>query len=355
MAHSKTSSNGETDEQTDPPTIADPDNVTANERVLLVSGNTHLMHSPRLIEAETSSTGKTILVTDSTGRSYQLKPEKIFNGDSEIRGATYFELYTRETLQKKQRVNNAPGPQAGANGVQDIDEMPKPTHVLPSDDDAEEKEKEGEDDGTEYAEGDRVHARSETDTGDVLDARGTVETVTDSKTVVSLDDGRTVTQRGDYLIENADKRVVHENAALENVGESDDYDCSVPTQTESDGLDEGSDKWDLSQYSRGTVLLLDTRKGAHLVVNRKKTQFGDVLALDVLGPNDELLRLQKVSLGETYFDARPATCEGGRIREKGGATVVKNVENINDIRDFEATGVDEPRLRQWVRETYYGE
>lgn len=123
--------------------------------------------------------------------------------------------------------------------------------------------------------------------------------------------------------------------------------------TDGGQVEESADKWDLSQYGRGTELVLDKHKGTFVVVHRKTTSAGTTIALDVVGPDDEVLRLQKVSLAETYFDARPAKVEGGTIREKGGTTVVRNVDNIDDVRDFEVIGEDKQRLKSWIRKEFH--
>lgn len=112
-----------------PPT-ADPDDVPANDQVMLATGITRVMSAPEVIEGETSTTGKTISVEhrDST---YRLDAETIMSGESEFRGSLYFELYSPERYRQRQRGNYAPGPQAGANRISDTDDLPDPSHALP--------------------------------------------------------------------------------------------------------------------------------------------------------------------------------------------------------------------------------
>lgn len=99
-----------------------------NEAVKLITGVTGLMHSPRIVEGETSSTGKTISVTDRSGKTYRLDTEEILSGNGEYRKATYFKLYTKEEMRTSQNANLARGPVAGANEVTDADDLPEPTH-----------------------------------------------------------------------------------------------------------------------------------------------------------------------------------------------------------------------------------
>jgi hypothetical protein len=106
------------------------DDLPANETVRIITGITGVMHSPEVIEGETSSSGKTISVeATQTRKSYRLDTAEILAGESEYRKSTYFEIYTPKRLQKRQRANRAPGPQAGSNGVTDVDDLPEPTHV----------------------------------------------------------------------------------------------------------------------------------------------------------------------------------------------------------------------------------
>jgi hypothetical protein len=99
-----------------------------NETVKLVTGVNGLMHSPTIVEGETSSTGKTIAVEHMSGATYRLDTEKILSGNPEFRKGAYYKLYTKEEFRSSQNANLAPGPVAGANEVTDADELPDPTH-----------------------------------------------------------------------------------------------------------------------------------------------------------------------------------------------------------------------------------
>jgi len=101
-----------------------------NETILLISGVQRLMHSPTIVEGKTSSTGKTVAVEDSTrDKTYRLDTKKLLNGDTEFRGGSYFELYTKEAFQSTQNANLARGPVAGANEVSNANDLPEPTHT----------------------------------------------------------------------------------------------------------------------------------------------------------------------------------------------------------------------------------
>lgn len=107
----------------------DGDDLPENETVQLITGITRVFHTPTMVEGETSSTGKTISVTDPHGdRTYRLDTEEILRGQTEFRDATYFEIYTPYRLKKRQRSNCQPGPRAGVNEIQRISELPAPTH-----------------------------------------------------------------------------------------------------------------------------------------------------------------------------------------------------------------------------------
>lgn len=201
----------------------------AGETVRLETHIVGVMNSPEIVEGEVSSTGKTIRASDPhTDTSYRFDTATILTGDGESRDSRSYSLYTYESFQSIQRANHAPGPQAGCNGVSDPEDLPNPTHEVVGDEHADEDES---DDAQPVAEGDRVRATGETDAGGVLDARGTVEDVTDSKTVVALDDGRTVTHRGEVLIHRTDEgRVVfYRNGTLEAVSSDTDPDGELIT------------------------------------------------------------------------------------------------------------------------------
>lgn len=99
-----------------------------NETVKLITGVNGLMHSPTIVEGETSSTGKTIAVEHSSGKTYRLDTETILSGNPEFRKGAYYKLYTREEMRSSQSANLARGPVVGANEVTGEDDLPEPTH-----------------------------------------------------------------------------------------------------------------------------------------------------------------------------------------------------------------------------------
>lgn len=105
-----------------------------SDRIMrITTGVSRLAHSPEIIEGQLSSTGKTVSVTlhpDSPGitESYRLNTEKLLDGETIFRDGRYFELYSKEGHRSQQRANHNPGPVAGANKVNDADELPEPTH-----------------------------------------------------------------------------------------------------------------------------------------------------------------------------------------------------------------------------------
>jgi hypothetical protein len=105
----------------------------ANETVRLIVGINRVLHSPSIVEGETSSTGKTLTASpDWKNVTHRLDTAALLAGETEFRGPVYYKLYTVERFQRRQRSNHAPGPQAGANGVTDAADLPDPTHT-PSD------------------------------------------------------------------------------------------------------------------------------------------------------------------------------------------------------------------------------
>ncbi|WP_181691351.1 hypothetical protein [Natronomonas sp. LN261] len=127
----------DTGERADTDADADGDEATlpANESVRLITGITGVLHSPEIIEGETSSTGKTIATTEPhTDSQLRLDTDAILGGDSEYRDARYYELYTPKRFQNAQRSNQQPGPRAGTNGVTDAADLPEPTHCPPDED-----------------------------------------------------------------------------------------------------------------------------------------------------------------------------------------------------------------------------
>ncbi|WP_135823003.1 hypothetical protein [Halostella litorea] len=113
------------------PTDAQADSRTpANETVRLIVGITRVMHTPAIVEGETSSTGKTLTASpESEDTTHRIDTAAILAGETEIRGFRTYKLYTPERYQSAQRANHAPGPQAGANGVTDAADLPEPTHT----------------------------------------------------------------------------------------------------------------------------------------------------------------------------------------------------------------------------------
>lgn len=104
-----------------------------NETVLLITGVNGLMHSPRIVEGKTSSTGKTISVEKDLGhktKTYRLDTETILSGRAEFRKGAYYELYTKDEFRSSQKANLARGPVAGANEVTDADDLPEQNEVV---------------------------------------------------------------------------------------------------------------------------------------------------------------------------------------------------------------------------------
>ena len=106
-----------------------------------------------------------------------------------------------------------------------------------------------------------------------------------------------------------------------------------------------SDKWDLSNIKRGSELILDSYRDTFLVVNQKKDNWGTVLALEVLGPEDELYELRKVTTTETFLHVKP--------NDRAAGVYVH--DEIDKAYDFEVIGHNEEELRRYVREIYYGD
>lgn len=101
-----------------------------NETVRLIQGIQRVMHTPRIVEGKTSSSGKTILVERENQSNHRLDTEAILRGESQFRGAKKYKLYTPERMQSSQRGNKAPGPQAGVNRISEENELPGATHEL---------------------------------------------------------------------------------------------------------------------------------------------------------------------------------------------------------------------------------
>lgn len=191
----------------------------ANETVRLTTAITRVMNAPDIVTGEVSGSGKTIAVDhpNREGKTFRLDTATIMAGDSEFRDSRSFSLYTREDFQNTQSANYGPGPQAGANGVSDSEDLPEPTHTpvgqdgedadedSDDDPDADGDASEGEDteDGRDefgrIREGERVHLTGETEDGETLDARGTVKVVSGAGTTVELDDGRMVRKKASVI------------------------------------------------------------------------------------------------------------------------------------------------------------
>lgn len=116
----------------------DLDDLPTNETVLVIRGISGVMHSPEIIKATASSTGKTMSLRDELGRNVRLDSEEIFTGGLESRKATTYELYTPGRFRARQRANHAPGPQAGANRVCEAEDLPSATHY-PADSDEDDR------------------------------------------------------------------------------------------------------------------------------------------------------------------------------------------------------------------------
>ena len=218
--------------QSDSDSERDPETVAveqyAGDTIQLETHIVGVMNSPTIVEGTVSNTGKTISAPHphSDGKTFRLDTAEILSGESEYRDSRAFSLYTREGFQRTQKANLAPGPQAGANRVSDDADLPDPTHEIIGDADGEQEVDDDRDDDTpagrdEYGriqEGERVHVSGESDDGDVLDDRGTVENVTGTKTIVELDDGRRVTKRGSALVEyTTDGMVIYRSPTFEHV------------------------------------------------------------------------------------------------------------------------------------------
>lgn len=110
--------------------VADTDDLPSNEPVRVYTWITGVMSTPRIVEGETSSTGKTVEVADPVrdGKTYRLDTAEILAGGSEYRDSTGFALYTPGEYRATQHANHAPGPQAGANEVTPAEDLPNPTH-----------------------------------------------------------------------------------------------------------------------------------------------------------------------------------------------------------------------------------
>lgn len=154
-----------TDGGADPRAVGESDPLPEDETVRLITGIVGLMHTPEVVDGETSGTGKTIAV-EHRGDSVRLDTREILTGESNYRDSTYYELYTPERLERRQRANHAPGPQAGANNVQEQSEMPEPTHALPEDETDESDDQDDDPDGGADAENSGECAECGDDLGD---------------------------------------------------------------------------------------------------------------------------------------------------------------------------------------------
>lgn len=107
-----------------------------NEKIRLIQGISRVFHTPYIVEGETSSTGKTIEVEEKNGsKTYRLDTEKILTGGMETRGATTFQLYTREKLIRQKKANYDPANYRNTDTKKVMEEMldgdyPEPTHQV---------------------------------------------------------------------------------------------------------------------------------------------------------------------------------------------------------------------------------
>lgn len=118
----------DTTEEANAEKIRDADELPSNETVRIITGITRIIHTPRVLEGETSGSGKTISVSSDTVDKVRLDAREIFNGETEFRNSRYFELYTPGEYRHRQRMNKQPGPRSGTDKVSEIDELPEPTH-----------------------------------------------------------------------------------------------------------------------------------------------------------------------------------------------------------------------------------
>lgn len=276
--------------ETDIP-VADPANPPEDETVLLITGITRLMHSPQTVEGTTSSTGKTISVEIQNGNTFRLDASEIFAGNSEFRDAKYFEIYTPARLRKNQRANHAPGPQAGANEVSDVDDLPDPTHWPANDEPA--------------------------DAPDVCPDCG-------AEGVPWADKKRPVCEAcGEMLPEEGDE-----------------------TGDETEDTPDTVDKWDLSRLDRGDLLILDGYRG-EFVVTRVNTFATNqtVRSVDVAKREGGEWRAYELKKLDSMKGHRL------QVERENETNPFVNVDDPDHARDFEVIGNDPDRVRRYIRDS----
>lgn len=277
----------------EPEVIGDSDDLPSNETVQILTGITRVMHTPRVVEGETSGTGKTISVELDTGESVRLDAREIFDGESEYRDSRYYELYTPGRLRTRQRSNKAPGPRAGTDSVTDSDDLPAPSH-WPNVDEP--------DDAPEEC----PHC------------------------------GQT-------------------SAPWEDVTEPRCFRCGeLPSAAEEDDSDDSDeetpDKWGLSRLDRGDILSLEGY-GDDYVVTRVHTYVGTQTVSKVEVATREAgewttYKLRKVDhLGNTCLN----------VDAEDETSVMINVDDPDHAQDFAVVGHDMDRLQAYIDESYYGD
>ena len=117
-----------------------------NEKIKLIQGISGVFHTPYIVEGETSSTGKTIKVTEKHGdRTYRLDTKRILTGGVEVRRATTFKLYTRKKLLAQKKANYDPANYRNTDTEKVAEGMvrgdfPTPTHQVVEEDDKDKDE-----------------------------------------------------------------------------------------------------------------------------------------------------------------------------------------------------------------------
>lgn len=268
--------------------------LPGNERVLIIAGITGVMHTPEVIEGETSGTGKTISVESETIKSARLDAREIFDGESEYRDSRYFELYTPGRLRKNQRSNKAPGPRAGTDSVTDADDLPAPTH-WPNHDEPD-------------------------DAADECPHCGAT--------------GATW----------ADKM----RAWCEACGELVPEESNEGDERDAESTDDTPDKWDLSRLDRGDVLSLESYGDSYVItkidtfVGTDTVQRVHVATRD--GGEWAEYKLKKVDqLGNTCLN----------VDRKDETSVMINVDDPDHAQDFEVVDHNQEMLQRYIREEYH--
>ena len=284
---------GETEAVTDGGEVVEPQpepgEYKAGDTVRLIEDvAVGLNTAPNIIEAEVSSTGKSVMIpedADSIHGSRRLDAETIFSGGSEYRDSTGYELYTPGRYRNKQRSNYGPGPQAGANEVSESDTLPEPTH---------------------WPEGDDLD-----DAPDECPECGAVGPWNDVG-----------------------------KPRCEHCGETIDPD------EEDEETDETPDKWDLSNLDRGDVLILDSYRGEFVVtqINTFATN-QTVRSVNVAKREGGEWRDYEIETLDSMDGPRL------KVEREGETTPFVNVDDPDHARDFEIVGNDMDRVRRYIRDT----